>query len=254
MKKNIFILAILALSLIFVVSAPAQTVSLTTTTTSAAVAATDKSICLTSATGVNVPGVGTTGSLLFLKDDRGGEPVTVRSVTSASASCFNVVRSSRPVAHASGVKVYIGAKNNFYNYQPIGACTLASTDVAPWIDIQANTVYTCTNSVWANASEPIVSSCGTAAAGSAAACSASTTTGQTQVIVGTVALTTGSPSVAHVTAMPAFASTVSYACTATSQTTQTTVVKAIPVSATAFDITGPNTNTDVISYICVGTR
>ena len=261
MKMKTFVcLALLAL--VFSLSVPtqlaAQTVTLTSTTTSAAILAADKSVCLTSATGVTVPGAGISGSQLFLSDNGfSGETLNVRSVTTASASCFNVIRSNRPTSHSSGVTVYIGRGDQFYAYAPAGSCVVASMDVRPWINVLTGNVWDCVNSTWSPINDgPLVTSCGTAAAGSAAVCAGSTIKAASKMVVGTSALLSASPSAVTITAMPAFTSATSYTCTLT-PTGATAAIAAgglafTGVSATSFTVTGPNTVTTPFSYLCVG--
>jgi hypothetical protein len=148
MKKTTFACTGLLAVLLFSLPASSQVVTLATTTTSVAVAAKDKTICLTSPTGVLIPGVGSNGSTLFLADPTGGESVVARSVTSASASCFNITRSNRPVDHALGTTVYIGANNQFQTVSPAGSCTLASLAVHPWINQTLGLGFKCQNSAW----------------------------------------------------------------------------------------------------------
>jgi hypothetical protein len=94
---------------------------------------------------------------------------------------------------------------------------------------------------------PKVQSCGTSAA-----CSPSILTGA-QIAQGSVALFSGTPSTATVTGiLPAFTSSNSYNCILTNGTTASNGVKVTYVSGSSFTITGPNSVTDVINYICVG--
>lgn len=72
------------------------------------------------------------------------------------------------------------------------------------------------------------------------------------IVYGTVALSSGTPSTATLTALP-FTSTASYVCSGTNQTTATNnLIKFANASASSTVITGPNTLTDVIGYQCVG--
>jgi hypothetical protein len=113
--------------------------------------------------------------------------------------------------------------------------------------------YLCTASntwtqvIGGGAGTAIVTSCGTTAT-----CAATNISATAKVVRGAVALTSGTPSTAVVTAIPAFTSTTSYSCAATNQTTQANSVKVANTSTTSITITGPNTVTDTIGYICVG--
>lgn len=82
---------------------------------------------------------------------------------------------------------------------------------------------------------------------------ANTANGSNRTVFGTVALTSGTPSTATITGIsPAFASSSSYVCTATNQTTQGNALKVANVSGSSFTITGPNTVTDTVGYQCIG--
>lgn len=74
------------------------------------------------------------------------------------------------------------------------------------------------------------------------------------VIWGQVALSSGTPSTVTVTGIsPAFTSTTSYQCNVTDMTDATkNLLKVVNASTSSFTITGPNTITDTISYICIG--
>jgi hypothetical protein len=82
---------------------------------------------------------------------------------------------------------------------------------------------------------------------------ANTANGSNRIVFGTVPLTSGTPSTATVTGMTAFTSTSSYVCTVTNATNAANnLLKVANASTTSFVITGPNTLTDTINYICIG--
>jgi hypothetical protein len=88
-------------------------------------------------------------------------------------------------------------------------------------------------------------------------CGSSTTCSNTpqplpRIVLGTVTLSSGSPSTAVVTGMTAWTATSSYVCTVSNMTTQADPVKVSNTSTTSITISGPNTVTDTVSYICVG--
>lgn len=88
--------------------------------------------------------------------------------------------------------------------------------------------------------------------GVAAAC-ANTALPNSMVVIGTVALISAAPSAVTVTGIsPAFTAGATYVCTATNNTTAANPVKVTNVSGSSFTITGPNTVTDSVTYICVG--
>lgn len=91
--------------------------------------------------------------------------------------------------------------------------------------------------------------------GTTATCAATQTFGG-HVVMGNVALSSASPSTAAITGLsPAFTSASTYSCTVNDQTTRTNQVAILAagyVSGSAFTITGPNTVTDTVNYICIG--
>lgn len=81
-----------------------------------------------------------------------------------------------------------------------------------------------------------------------------TATALMRVVFGSVALSSGTPSTATVTGFsPAFTSTSTFFCMATNATTAADSVKIVNASSSSITITGPNTVTDTINYVCVGT-
>lgn len=89
--------------------------------------------------------------------------------------------------------------------------------------------------------------------GTTTTCSATNISTTVKVVSGQVALSSGTPSTAVVASIPAFTSTTSFACTATNMTTATNnLLKVVNTSTTSITITGPDTITDVISYVCSG--
>lgn len=72
------------------------------------------------------------------------------------------------------------------------------------------------------------------------------------IVYGTVALSSGTPSTATITALP-FSGTTNYVCSGTNQTNAANnLIKFANASASSTVITGPNTLTDVIGYQCIG--
>src|SRR5438445_8816894 len=94
---------------------------------------------------------------------------------------------------------------------------------------------------------------GVVTCGTTATCVPAAVLGGT-VVMGSVALTSGTPSTATVTGIsPAFTGTTSYVCVGTDATDATkNLIKIVNVSATSFTITGPATVTDTVNYVCVG--
>jgi hypothetical protein len=89
--------------------------------------------------------------------------------------------------------------------------------------------------------------------GTTATCG-NTATPLVRFVFGSVPLVSGTPSTATVTGInPAFTSSTSYFCVVTNATTQANPVKVANVSGSSFTVTGPNTVTDTVNYICIGT-
>ena len=162
-------------------------------------------------------------------------------------------------AHASGATVKVGLPQYFGNAEkPIGgACTLTSELISPYINISTGRQYQCVNSIW-------VAGTGYYACGTVAACSPTfssgvgATAGIVRTVYGSVALGSASPSVATVTGIvPNFTSSTSYVCTGSPVGATAAIAAAgvafTNVDGTSFTVTGPNTVTTVISYVCVGT-
>lgn len=92
--------------------------------------------------------------------------------------------------------------------------------------------------------------------GTTGTCTANAATSNVMVKYGSVALSSASPSVATVSGLP-FTSSASYFCTAT-PTGNTAAIAAGGVAITyvdggSFTLTGPNTVTTVINFVCIGT-
>lgn len=91
--------------------------------------------------------------------------------------------------------------------------------------------------------------------GTTTACSATAKAG-THAVFGSAPLVSASPSTAAITGVsPAFTSASTYSCTVNDQTTRTNQVSVLVagyVSGSAFTITGPNTVTDIVNFVCVG--
>lgn len=98
------------------------------------------------------------------------------------------------------------------------------------------------------ANHPLVQGCGTTST-----CAAAATTGA-QIVIGSAPLVSGTPSTVTVTGIsPAFTSTSTFRCTVTNATNAANnLLKVVNTSASSITITGPNTLTDTINYICVG--
>ncbi len=142
MKKTL-ILAFVAASFAF-----AQQNTLVQTSLSSAVTASAETFTLASVTGVNAPSYANrlAGSAMYVVDfgQVKGELVKVISI---SGTTVTVQRAAKAVAHASGAMVLVATNANwFYSSQPTGSCTLASTYVTPYLDVQTGLQYLCSAS------------------------------------------------------------------------------------------------------------
>jgi len=125
----------------------AQLNTLTATTLSSAMASTDKTIYVTSATGINAPNLqnNTVGSQLFIVAP--GQPRgLVALVTSVSSTAIGIRVSSAGGANGgypSGSMVLIGQPNYFFDKDPDGGCVTASTFVTPYVNVQTGQQWLC---------------------------------------------------------------------------------------------------------------
>ena len=132
-KNFTFVFLMLALSVI----GSAQT-ALTHTTLSSAVTATTNTFIVASATGISA------GTNLYVIDFHSviGELVVVRSVSSTTLTVTRGGGFQR--AHVSGARVVIApTPSAFYNRNPKGACTAASTLYTPWINTTTGEQWLC---------------------------------------------------------------------------------------------------------------
>lgn len=60
-------------------------------------------------------------------------------------------------AHANGQLVYVGSPDQFFNFDPAGACTTAQTKVTPWININTGNQWTCNGTNWILSGGPYLS-------------------------------------------------------------------------------------------------
>lgn len=144
-------LAILALS----VSAFAQTYTLNSTTLSAAVAATDTTVALTSASAATGSSFGGVAAGQGLYVDQEYMLITAVSGTTATVQRRNN-RTTPATTHASGQTVYIGTPAAFMRVDPTtGVCATASQG-DPWINIDKGLIWRCLGSQWMNVVDAFV--------------------------------------------------------------------------------------------------
>jgi hypothetical protein len=94
---------------------------------------------------VNSPG---TAIRTVLWVDR--ELMAVNTVNSLTAT-INVQRGYNGTAvspHNAGATVYVGSPDQFYAFDPAGACASASTKVTPWINYATGNQWTCSGGIW----------------------------------------------------------------------------------------------------------
>jgi hypothetical protein len=135
----------IALALCLTVGAAfAQTNSLTSTTLSLAALSTDRTITVTSATGINAPSQGTIGSQLYVisPGNPRGETMLVQAV---NGLIINVARGRTGSATAipNGATVLIGQPNYFRDFDPSGGCTAAATFITPHVNVKTGAQWLC---------------------------------------------------------------------------------------------------------------
>ena len=236
-QLKLTILAGLLVALIFALPATAQMLTLATTTISAAQAATDKVVCLTSATYAVVPSTSAEGSRLYINS----EPETIQSATNYSATCFNVMRSRNPVPHAILAPVYIGQKSDFQVTDPVEgvACTQTLMKVRPWINLSNNHIFDCVGSTWRRIDGFYAQSCGTTSS-----CAATPLGPGVKTVMGTVTLSGTTATVSGIT--PVFTSTATYFCVGGGAHS----VAFANSSTSATVLTG--TSGETVNYLCQG--
>ena len=125
------------------------------------------------------------------------------------------------------------------------------------ITLQPTTGALGTVAVTLPAADITVSGATAAECGTAAACSPTTLGATPNILIGSVALSSGTPSTVTVTALsPAYTSTATYHC-ATTPVGNTAAIAAggvaiTYVSGSSFTLTGPNSVSTVIDYVCIG--
>jgi hypothetical protein len=137
------ILSAVAIFLVLSGLAFAQT-AMRTTTLSLPVGVNDKSINLTSVTGVNPLSGGQVATILFVDK----EVMYVQSVTGSSATVTRGQNGSDSTAHNAGATVYVGPPGAYGTRNLSGACNESSWPVTPYININNGNIYTCTSNNW----------------------------------------------------------------------------------------------------------
>lgn len=175
--------------------------------------------------------------------------------TSNPSASSSTVNSGLKRWQVSGTGHWLTGLDNTYDIGATGATRPRSVYVGTQLFLQVATgtaplVVSSTTTVpnLTASNHPKVQACGTTST-----CSATAMTSG-QIVQGSAALVSGTPSTVTITAIsPAFTSTATYNCTATEITNPANnLLSVTKVSGSSITITGPNTLTDVVSYICVG--
>ena len=119
---------------------------LTQTTTNVAALASDKTIYLTSVTGINAPSQSSTpASELYVitPGNPRGEVMQVKAVNGTTSVTVTRTGGGAATAIPSGATVLIGPPNWFRDYDPSGGCTTASTYVAPHVNTKTGNQWLC---------------------------------------------------------------------------------------------------------------
>lgn len=131
-------------------SVTAQLNTLVQTSLSSAITQTQTQITLASGTGIIVPTTGVAGSSLWVQDpgQQLGEIMQAVSIVPPGTSGQTVLTVSREGSnakpHVSGAMVLIAsAPNWFQTTDPNGTCTVATTYVAPWLNITNGRQWIC---------------------------------------------------------------------------------------------------------------
>jgi hypothetical protein len=135
---------LLCIGLAFLLAAPAlaQT-SMSSTTLSAAVAVSDNTVTVASATGITARST-SVNTLLYVDQ----ELMEVVSLDGAVVRVIRGLNRTRVAAHASGATVWFGAPRSFSSADPAGTCTAAATGYSPRIVPSTGSMWYCYSSVW----------------------------------------------------------------------------------------------------------
>lgn len=140
------------------------------------------------------------------------------------------------------IRLGTGASISAGTFQATQFTSTIATGTAPLV---VTSITPVTNMIVAK--HPTIQYCGTTTT-----CANTAQTG-VLVVYGTVALSSGTPSTATITALP-FTSSSTYVCTGTEATNAIgNLIKFANASGASTVITGPATVTDVIGYHCIGT-
>ncbi len=134
------------LGLLGAFAASAQLNSLVQTSTSAAITASQTTINVASATGINAATVSVPGSALYIADigQSKGEVVIVNTVTSTTLNVRRGASGTKATAHVSGAMVLVAtAPNWFYSTNPQGSCVAASVYASPWLNVLTGEQWLC---------------------------------------------------------------------------------------------------------------
>lgn len=136
---------VLALALCLTAGAASGQVNfLTSTTLAASALSTDRTITVTSATGINAPAPGVIGSQLYVISvgNPRGEGMPVQAVNGTQISVARG-RTGATTALPNGATVLIGQPNYFRAYDPSGGCTAAATFISPHVNTLTGMQWLC---------------------------------------------------------------------------------------------------------------
>lgn len=137
--KTITIIGLLA-----TLAAFGQQNTLTHTITTVAMTASDRTISLSSATGITAAGLGTVGTQLWVQDigQTFGETMNVITISGTLATVRRAGQ-GQAVAHASGAMVLAQSPQLFRKLDPTGSCTTATTVVTPFLNTINGNQWVC---------------------------------------------------------------------------------------------------------------
>lgn len=192
--------------------------------------------------------------------NNGGKPVAIAADTTGAAMTDSKNDCAAPTYTACNI-IFANSSGTVATTTSIATASASGDVILAYVTTAAGAV---TSIVFGWQNGAAFSAGGSTGAGSAAAvsnCGTTATCAVTAVpvvkfVYGTVALSSASPSIASLTALP-FTSNTSYVCTATPEGTTAAVaaggIAINKTSGSAATLTGPNTVTTVIDYQCSGT-
>lgn len=192
--------------------------------------------------------------------NNGGKPVSVAADTTGTAMTDAKNDCAAPTYTACNI-IYSNSTGTVSTTTAIATASASGNVILAYVTTAAGAVTSIVYGWQNGAAFSAGSSTGAGSAAAIANCGtlvacANTAVPTAKIVYGTAALTSASPSTATLTGLP-FTSSSSYVCTASPVGATAAIAAAGAafgnVSGASTVITGPNTVTTVIDYICIGT-